>query len=152
MYKPMDENVFWGIIDSFDWKKQGDDAAVLKPAIQKLMSMPLEDIQHFQEILAQKLYALDGPAYAVNVYLDGYLSPDYFLYVRCCVVANGKDFYNHVLNNPSAMPKDIDFEDLLYLAPDVYNDKLKKDEAYVYLDTKLSYETGSNHELWGDMI
>src|SRR5205085_11959280 len=32
-YKPMNEDVFWEIISSFNWKKTGDDDAVLKPAL-----------------------------------------------------------------------------------------------------------------------
>lgn len=50
-------------------------------------------------------------------------SVDYFLYVRCCVVANGKEYFEMVVSNPEQMPKDIDFEPLLYLAMEAYNKK-----------------------------
>ncbi len=151
-YKPMDEEVFWEIIATFNWKKAGDDDAVLRPAFKKLVSMTVEDIKLFAEILAEKLYNLDGLLYASSIGPDSYkgenefFSADYFLYVRCCVVANGKDFYNHVLNNPTEMPKEIDFEALLYLADDAYNKKLKTEDECI--ETNLSFETFSNAEKW----
>lgn len=151
-YKSMDEKVFWEIIASFNWKKTGDDDAVLRPALKKLVSMTVEDIKQFAEILAEKLYTLDGLAYASNIGPDSYkgedqhFSVDYFLYVRCCVVANGKDFYYYVLNNPTEMPKEIDFEALLYLADEAYNKKLKTHGEF--LETNRSFETFSNTEKW----
>ena len=151
-YKPMNEEVFWEIIESFNWKKTGDDDAVLRPALKKLVSMTVEDIKLFAEILAEKLYELDGIVYASNIGQDSYksdshhFSTDYFLYVRCCVVANGKDFYYHVLKTPISMPKEMDFEPLIYLAGNAYNKKLKSEDEYI--ETKLSFETFSNIEKW----
>jgi predicted DNA-binding WGR domain protein len=151
-YKPMDEDVFWQIISSFNWKKTGDDEAVLKPALKKLVSMTVEDIKQFAEILASKLYELGGLVYASNIGPDSYkgenefFSVDYFLYVRCCVVANGKDFYDHVLAHPTSMPKEMDFEALLYLADEAYNKKLKTEDECI--ETTLSVETFSNIEKW----
>ncbi|HYG38959.1 MAG TPA: DUF4240 domain-containing protein [Cytophagales bacterium] len=151
-YKPMNEEVFWEIIGSFNWKKTGDDDAVLRPALKKLVAMTVDDIKQFAEILAEKLYELDGLAHASNIGPDSYkgedqfFSVDYFLYVRCCVIANGKDYYYHVLNTPTDMPKEIDFEALLYLAGDAYNKKLKTEGEFI--NTKLSFETFSNAEKW----
>jgi predicted DNA-binding WGR domain protein len=151
-YKPMNEDVFWEIISLFNWKKTGDDDAVLRPALKRLVSMTVEDIQQFAEILAEKLYYLDGLVYASNIGPDSYksdnefFSNDYFLYVRCCVVANGKEYYESVLADPTQMPKEMDFEPLLYLADEAYNKKMKTDDEY--LDTKLSFETFSNIDAW----
>lgn len=148
----MTEDVFWDIIASFDWEKTGDDDAVLKPAFDSLISMSVNDIQEFADILAEKLYNLDGILYASNIGPDSYrgdnvyFSVDYFLYVRCCVVANGKDYYYHVINNPAAMPKEMDFESLLYFADNVYN--AKQNTEGQYLQTKLSFETFSNVNAW----
>lgn len=151
-YKPMDEDIFWEIISSFNWKKTGDDDAVLRPAVKKLVSMTVEDIYKFADILSEKLYRLDGIDYASNIGEDSYksedehFSVDYFLYVRCCVVANGKNYYEEVLRNPEKMPKGYDFEALLYLPMDAYNKKTKSDD-YDY-DSKFNYETFSNIEGW----
>jgi len=151
-YKPMNEDVFWEIISLFNWKKVGDDDAVLRPALKRLASMKIEDIQQFAEILSEKLYKLDGIEYASNIGDESYqgddkfFSVDYFLYVRCCVVANGKDYYYSVLNNPNNMPKEMDFEALLYLADEAYNKKMKTEDEM--LEAELSYETFSNIEGW----
>lgn len=150
-YRPMDESVFWEIIASFNWKKTGDDDAVLKPALKKLVAMEVEDIQQFAEILSEKLYQLDGLAYASNIgpdsYKDGkHFSVDYFLYVRCCVVANGKEYYEQVLNDPTEMPEEMDFEALLYLADEAYNKKMGTEDENLF--TKLSFETYSNEKGW----
>lgn len=151
-YKPMDEEVFWQIISSFNWKKTGDDDAVLRPALKKLVSMTVEDIKLFAEILAEKLYNLDGLKYAKNIGPDSYknenefFSTDYFLYVRCCVVANGKDYYESILADPTQMPKEMDFEALLYLADEAFNKKMKTEGEFI--ETKLSFETFSNTEKW----
>lgn len=148
----MNEDTFWEIISLFNWKKTGDDDAVLKPALKKLVSLEIEDIQQFAEILAEKLFYLDGIEYASNIgeysYKGGdkFFSVDNFLYVRCCVVANGKEYYYHVLQNPKDMPKDMDFEAILYLAEEAYNEKLNSEDEM--LDTKFSYETFSNIEAW----
>lgn len=151
-YKPMNEDIFWEIISSFNWKKTGDDDAVLRPALKRLVSMTVDDIQQFAEILAEKLYNLDGLVYASNIGPDSYksedefFSNDYFLYVRCCVVANRKEYYESVLADPTQMPKEMDFEALLYLADEAYNKKMKTEDEN--LDTKLSFETFSNIEAW----
>ena len=152
IYKPMNEEVFWEIISLLDWRRTGDDNAVLKPALKRLVSMRVDDIQLFAEILAEKLYELDGIEYASNIGAESYqvddefFSVDYFLYVRCCVVANGKDYYYGVLENPKNMPKEMDFEPLLYLADEAYNKKAKTEDES--LDTELSFETFSNFEGW----
>ena len=150
--KSMDEEIFWGIIKSFNWAKTGDDDAVLRPAVKRLASMTIEDIYKFADILSEKLFLLDGITYASNIGEDSYegedapFSVDYFLYVRCCVVANGKDFFNRVKANPTQMPKEMDFEPLLYLPANAYNKKTKsKDYDY---EPKFNFETFSNTAGW----
>ena len=148
-YKPMDEDVFWLLIAQFNWKKSGDDDAVMRPAFKRLLKMEESDIKEFAEILAKKLYDIDGKVYAENMgeeYREGNFSSDWFLYVRCCAVANGKEYYYNVLNNPKEMPKDLEFEAILYLAEEVYNKKRKTEDEY--LKTKYSYESFSNEEAW----
>jgi predicted DNA-binding WGR domain protein len=150
--KPMDETVFWKIIDLFNWEKSENDDLVVKPAIKKLASMSIDDIYIFSEILSEKLYILDGIDYAKNCgdssYINDteYFSVDAFLYSRCCVVANGKDFFYQVLNDPTQMPKDLEFEAILYLPDEAYNKKTKS-EDFDY-ETKFSVETFSNKEGW----
>lgn len=151
-YKPMNEEIFWDIIMSFNWDKTGDDDAVLRPAVKRLSSMTIEDIHKFADILSEKLFLLDGITYASNIGEESYkgegkhFSVDYFLYVRCCVVANGKKYFETVLANPKQMPKEMDFEALLYLPMEAYNKK-SKTEDYDYTP-KFNVETFSNVDNW----
>lgn len=75
-----------------------------------------------------------------------YFSPDIFLYVRCCVVANGSTFYEKVRTDPASMPKDCTFEPLLYLAEKAHRIQTG-DDNYDYI-SPTSYETFSNAETW----
>ena len=116
----MDEVTFWSLIDRFDWSKEEDDD-IIEPAVMALALLPDSQIADFQQILARKLYALDGRAWArESGELIWFGEPDRvavdgFLYARCLVVANGREFYEAVLADPTTMPKDV-FE-LMQLYP-----------------------------------
>ncbi len=131
---------FWQIIDALDWSKK-DAQSILAPAVAALAKMPMASIYLFKDKMSEKLYDLDTQSHA-DAYLakeeDGYLSADYFLYVRCAVLAEGKNYYEKVLKNPSEMPVDIDFEPLLSLADDAY--LLKTGKTFNYTPA-FSYET-----------
>lgn len=148
----MDNAQFWRIISQFDWERDGSDADIIAPAVAALAALPLEDIAAFEELLSQKLYALDTLAHARNIgddaYVDKrrYFSIDSFLYARCCVVANGERFYNSVLNDPSQFPEDVEFEGLLGLASAAVERKTGR--APDGFDTSVSYETFSNRAGW----
>lgn len=145
------EEEFWRIITMLDWKYEGNDEKVIKPAITYLSKKSNEEIYMFCEILSKLLYDLDGFEYAKNIgddsYVndDEYFSVDNFLYVRCCVIANGKEYYYKVLNTPEKMPKDLEFEPLLYIADEAYELKNSKELNYF---TKYSYETFINSKKW----
>ena len=146
----MREELFWRIIGKLDWSKIGDDAAVVEPAVQALAQIDVQDILGFQEMLAEKLHALDGERYAREIgeyaYEPGeHFSTDWFLYARCCVVANGREVYEAVLSDPQKMPKDMEFESLLYIARSAY--ERKTGEEYDHL-TKIDFETFSNKDAW----
>ena len=148
----MDEATFWSLIDRFDWSKEEDDD-IIEPAVVALALLPDSQIAGFQQILARKLYALDGRAWAresgelIWFGEPDRLSVDGFLYARALVVANGKEFYDAVLADPATMPKDADFEAILMLAADAYDRKtgLEWEELD---DTDVSYETFSNEAGW----
>ena len=148
----MSDSVFWRIINLFNWKKLGDDDEVLKPAVNALAEMSIESIERFADLLAEKLFALDTEAHARNIGESSYVgdtqffSVDEFLYARCVVVANGEAPYNKVLADPAAMPKDCEFECILYLAGTAYTHKTGKEFEH---DAPVSYETFSNRAGWG---
>jgi|GEM_PF-1797362 len=76
---------------------------------------------------------------------DGHSSVDDFLYVRCAAVAEGKWPYYNVLNNPSDLSADIDFEHLLSVAADAR--KLKTGRVFDYFPI-FNYETKSIMPAW----
>jgi hypothetical protein len=142
----VDERQFWKIIALFDWSKEGDDYAVMRPAIDLLARSSVEILGQFDEILAAKLYALDREEYARPTGFGiEYFSVDMFLYNRCCVVGNGKEFYERVLKNPSLMNKHMDFESLLYLTERAARKQGIED---FFTSTQFSYETYSNEDGW----
>lgn len=149
--KMMSDEEFWSIIDLLDWKYQGNDKKVLAPAIKALAAKTKAEICRFEEFLAYLLYQLDTKAHASNIGKDSYdpesdyVSADGFLYARCVVVANGRDFYEKVLKDPTEMPKDMEFESLLGLASGAY--ELKTGEDFEY-STGCSCESFSNPAGW----
>lgn len=152
----MDNAQFWRIINLLDWERSDDDQAVLEPAIAALSQLPEGEIAGFEELLSQKLYALDTLGHATNVGEDAYVdkseyfSVDTFLYARCCVVANGEALYTSVLEHPSEFPKDVEFEALLSLASSAY--ERKTGVAPEGFDTSVSYETFSNEAGWAPQV
>ena len=127
------------------------DNEIVEPAIKHLSKLKVSDIKQFEENLAYKLFCLDTKEHAKNIgngsYNEesNYVSVDFFLYARCKAVANGKYFYEDVLNNPLKMPKDEDFEVLLSLSEMAYEIKTKKEFDY---STGVDYETYSNKKGW----
>jgi hypothetical protein len=146
----LSEAHFWSIIDKLDWKNGDDSDAVVEPAIAYLATQPVRHIFEFADLLSEKLYALDARVYAQNIGEDAwtpnrYFSVDNFLYARCCVVANGKNAFQAVQKNPTLMPKDTTFEDILYLASTAYSRKMGKKYSY---SPAFPIETYSNKSGW----
>ena len=144
------EEGFWQLIELLDWENEGDDTAVIDPLVQALSNMPIANIHQYEDILAEKLWLLDTLSHAEASIRDqkkDYVSVDGFLYDRCFVVANGKEFYEAVLHDPSKFPTGLSFERLLYVAHRAYERKTGK--AFVHIPRK-SYETYSNEAGWED--
>lgn len=138
---------FWQVIDQIDWSQKGSENKI-RPAVNMLAKMPVTNICIFADKLSAKLFNLDTRAHA-NAYAanepNHFISADDFLYARCAVVAEGKVYYEKVLNDPAQMPDDIIFEPLLYLADDSF--EMKTGVPFNYRPT-FNYETQSNREGW----
>ncbi|MDR2212526.1 MAG: DUF4240 domain-containing protein [Pseudomonadales bacterium] len=153
----MTEEVFWRLIALLNWKKTGDDSVVLEPVVKALAQMSVVEIHKFEDILAEKLHALDTREYCRACYRgeldpddgDDYISPDDFLYSRCVVVANGENFYASVLNNPEKMPQDMEFESLLSLPVIAYERKTGNEYEHT---TPVSYESFQNVAGWAPTV
>ena len=138
---------FWQIIQAFDWSKK-EAQEIMAPAVDQLADMPVMNIYLFADKLSEKLFQLDtrahGDAYLANEG-DDYLSVDDFLYIRCAVVAEGKEYFEQVLANPAEFPDEISFEQLLSLAKKAYEKKTGRKFEYY---PATSYETYSNKAAW----
>jgi hypothetical protein len=141
------EEQFWQLIELFDWKqKQRDD--IIRPAVMALSKMPISAVYLFEDFLSERLFDIDTKEHAksyMNQQTDDYFSADDFLYVRCAAVAEGREYYEKIKNNPSALSADIDFEHILSVAADAYKIKTGRDFEYSPL---YNYETKSNLEKW----
>lgn len=150
----MDDATFWTLISKLDWDRAGDDEKVVEPLIVALAAMRDSEIAGFQNTLAMKLHALDGRAWARESGSDIWwgepdsLSEDAFLYARCAVVANGREFYDRVLDEPAQMPKNVEFESLLYVASTAYERKTGLDASGELDMSDVSFETFSNEAGW----
>lgn len=147
----MDEASFWGIIDLLDWST-ADRQAILMPAVEALSALSRIEVCQFHDLLHEKLYALDGQRFAEHLGSNAWppkegrhFSVDDFLYSRCAVVANGREFYEEVLAEPSRIPKEFTFEPLLYLPDRAW--ALKTGQPLDHFPP-LSCETFSNAEGW----
>ncbi|MBL7798659.1 MAG: DUF4240 domain-containing protein [Saprospiraceae bacterium] len=125
----------------------------MAPAVAALSHLAATEIYAFHDLLHQKLFLLDGRKFAVqlgsNRYApdtDKHFSVDDFLYSRCAVVANGRTFYESVLQNPKRMPKEFTFESILYLPEKAWKLKTGRDDYDYSPDTWC--ETFSNSEGW----
>lgn len=152
----MTDNQFWTLIETTidrdalrDLSEDDYPDSLVQPLTEELAKLSVHEIQEFEEALAKALYALDGRQFAANAG-DSRQSDDGFLYCRCWVVANGREHYEAVLADPEKMPKTITewCEPLIYVARDAWAQKMDKDGEDWEYKTEVSYETGSNEELW----
>ena len=139
---------FWDLIAQLDWSQEGNDTAVIEPVVQALTKAPLRHIYDFADILSHKLYLLDTEIYVNaqrDILNDADFVADRFLYVRCCVVANGFSFFKHIQQNPTEMPIDTLFAPLLRIPNEAYRRKVGKPLAHIWA---YPIETFSNTSGW----
>ena len=134
------EEDFWAVIGLLYWKAETRNE-VLAPAVEALAQHPASHIYLFEDILAEKLHWLDTKAHARAAYPEGSFSEDGFLYVRAAVAAQGKEHYYKVLQAPTQINPDEDFEPLLSLAALAYEQKTDSEFDYI---SPISYETYAN--------
>jgi len=149
----MDETAFWNLIAHIDVAalESGDEEGAVVPLQQVLEGLTENELDAFDELLAQQLYNIDGKMYADNAG-ESAGSDDGFLYARCYVVARGRDYYERVKQDPRQMPKTLDqwCESLLYPHRNAWANLTGRDVSESPFTASVSYETGSNRALWAD--
>jgi len=138
----MDEPQFWDIIESGGRKALDDPERQLAAAHKKLAKYPPEEVRDFHRLFNEKLTAayswdLGGAAYLIN----GGCSDDGFHYFRAWLISRGRAVYEAAIQNPDSLAgltdperDDYEFEDLWFVALDVYKELTGKDMLPV--DTK----------------
>lgn len=148
----MSEDTFWSLIARINLRKR-DPRAAVQPLIAALTALSVDEIREFDEVLAEKVYALDTVAHARHIGVWAYkgrdevFSADGFLYTRLMAVAKGRKFYEQALADPQRMPKDQDFEALMSAGWRAY--AAKTGEEYERC-TRFSLESFSNDAGWAD--
>ncbi|MDR3616026.1 MAG: DUF4240 domain-containing protein [Candidatus Obscuribacterales bacterium] len=141
---------FWAAIDLVDANAlaEEDEESAVQPVIKHLKRLSADKIKSFHNHMSNALYALDTEEHykaATQPHSD-----DGFLYLRCYVLAMGRNCYHEVLANPSQMPKDFSScEYLLNVAAEAWAEVTKDDP--LNFDSQFaekSYETGSNAAAW----
>jgi Protein of unknown function (DUF4240) len=141
---------FWKLMAHVDRKllQRGEryDEAAIGPLIAALTVLSKAELQSFQDHLAQALYDIDGRLYADAAGSAGD-SDDSFLYVRCFVVAMGRDVYQRTVHDPGLMRStdERSCELLLYAARTAWQKQTGEEADF---DTIVSFESGSNAALW----
>lgn len=128
----LSDQQFWQLIAELN-------PSSMNSLVEKLSKLEVADILEFQELLTEKLYQLDQIEFIQNSGAAAE-SADGFLYARCYVVGNGKEYFESVRSHPELFPKDVEFEDLLYIAQQAYTKKTGKPFVHT---THYSYETGA---------
>ena len=147
----MNTEKFWSLIALIDKDAlaEDDEEGAIEPLQDALSDLELAELESFEEQLSLALHAIDGEEFAANAGDSGG-SDDGFLYARCYVVAKGRAYYNSVLANPKLMAKSEDMwcEALLYPHREIWAEKTGKDASDWTFEASVSYESGSNEELW----
>jgi hypothetical protein len=145
----MPEDEFWQFIEVLGGSADEDAVGRLADA---LRAAGKRKAIGFAERLAATLYELDRielfrqPVRWADAPGEDILplSDDSFLYLRAGIVARGKDTVDAVLADPAVLQTALwdDGEALLYAADEAVDDEI---------ETRLSYETGSNRAHWPPM-
>lgn len=149
----MTDPKFWQLITLIDVSAldhNREDEAI-EPLEAALGLKAESELFAFEEVLSQKLYSIDGEEFADNAGDSGG-SDDGFLYARCYVVAKGREFYEAVKSDPRRMPKSIEqwCEALLYSHRAAWAEQTGNDQSAWPYEATVSYESGSNADLWSD--
>jgi Protein of unknown function (DUF4240) len=153
-HKPTKENLteahFWTLVAQLDWSKAGNDDAVIAPIVHALSKSNFRQIVDFADILSHKLYLLDSEIYLPQddaVTIDADFVADRFLYTRCCVIANGLTFFNHIRRHPTEMPHELLFSALLRIPNEAFKKQTGKPLDHVWA---YPIETFSNALGWSE--
>ncbi|WP_436536683.1 DUF4240 domain-containing protein [Actinoplanes sp. HUAS TT8] len=138
----MDEDAFWRLAGRLGRDPADEDFDAL---VDRLARLTEPEITGFADRLAWVLWRIDTPEhYEASAAAGG----DWFLYVRCAVVAAGHKAYEKVLRKPSALARFADEEAELLLG--VAERAFERATGRLWEhETPVGWEMGSNAAAWG---
>lgn len=151
----MNETEFWELIDKSNQQCRDDKHCQLEFIKSSLIEMDSIHIYDFEEILRQKIIECDDyKVMAAAKIIDGYVSDDSYIYFRCWLIGKGKFVYKSAIRDPETLSKHLidknscDFEELLYVATEVYSSKTGKEEDRTFprdtcIKKGLDYDFGA---------
>ena len=156
-----DERFFWDIISSlnithtvgYEGFGQRDYNSVILPLVAILSNLSDREIFTFYETLSTLLFNIDCPELAYeSAELAGrdWVSDSSFLFARAAVVINGEEHYNQVLRREVPINDALWFEAILYAAKEAWGLKHGRYWLEFPFFASVSFETGSNADLWED--
>jgi hypothetical protein len=159
----MDSERFWLLVESIP-PALGPSA--FERVAGSLAACGIEDVIAFEARLTLALYALDGPDNLAWFEANdpagiGFASDDVFLYARCATILGGQAAWERAVVERTLEwgddPPDVDgwSELLLYVSWDAAGALGLTVGEYIELLSEripVSYETGSNSDLWGDLL
>jgi hypothetical protein len=159
----LDPERFWLLVESLPPMLEESD---FQRAAGELAGCGMDDVIAFEARLTLALYALDGPDNLAWFEANdpnglGFASDDVFLYARCATVLGGETAWERAVAEHTLEwgedPPDVNgwAELLLYVSWDAAGALGLTVQEYIDLLSEripLSYETGSNADLWGDLL
>ncbi|MCW3463776.1 DUF4240 domain-containing protein [Chitinophaga nivalis] len=164
MQTPMDETIFWQIIESawldtpalasFRATVLATNDATLMLMIsdhlyqeialgikQRLLALDKTALTRFIHLMEEKLYHLDRDE--IHEYTDG--SEEGFLYCRCFIIGMGQAYYKMIDESPAKATPDVEAEIIGFIGYDVYEEKFG--ETF-HRHSIYNIASGSNNKGW----
>jgi hypothetical protein len=124
----MNEVIFWEIIEQSKEERKvfEDQAQILLDKVSQLSEKEIVGFEFtFREMLAKSYHY---NLLAAAKIIEGYVNDDSFLYFRCRLLAEGKEFYFKIIENPDNLADipilDTDGELMLYIADKAFIKKV----------------------------
>jgi len=135
-FNRMNDSRFWEIIDRARFLSRGKQNEMLLSLKKQLTSLTPDEIKQWYDIFRKYI----SDAYKDELWEQAgkimCLSDDGFEYFRCWLISKGFETYKTVINNPESLIEliiydaSMEFELLLYVASEAYEEVTGKDDFY----------------------
>ena len=153
----MDERTFWDLIAQSQRNTARDPDRQLEQLRQLLAKLSADEVVEFGSIF----WRLHGVSYRADLWGAAYLinggcSDDAFDYFRAWLIAQGRSAFEAALDNPDSLAAiaeedETEFEEMLSVAPDVYQQLTGKDDFYKRLPLSERFDLpDSAFGTWSD--